>query len=41
MGNLILKLHSKYCRPRFVPIAWAALIIVSIVQVVLVALATP
>jgi len=37
----IVRLHAKYCRPRFVPIAWTLLILVSVLQVVLVALATP
>lgn len=39
MRALVLRLHRRYCRHRFVVLAWIGVIMCGILQVVLVAVA--
>lgn len=36
---LIIRLHQRFCRPRYIPIVWTFMIVTMILQVVMVALA--
>lgn len=38
---LVIRLHRRFCRPRYIPIVWTLMIVTMILQVVLVALARP
>ena len=38
LGRLVVSLHQRYCRPGLVPVLWAVVVVLGIVQIVFVTL---